>query len=76
MRIEPNVRKALESGFIINDDGYILTNEHVIKGATNIKVYLSGSEKPLDCKVVGSGFDLDLAVLKIDTEKELPYLSS
>jgi S1-C subfamily serine protease len=62
------------SGFIISKDGYILTNEHVVDGATNIEVQLSGSDKPVPAKLVGSDFELDLAVLKISGQNDLPTL--
>ncbi|SFF99059.1 Do/DeqQ family serine protease [Desulfotomaculum arcticum] len=75
MYSQPNIQKGMGSGFIISDDGYILTNEHVIDGATDIKVYLSDSENPLSAKVIGSDSELDLAVLKIDAGKKLPYIS-
>jgi S1-C subfamily serine protease len=54
------------TGFIINSNGYILTNEHVIDGADKIQVTLQGSSKALDAKVIKTDTDLDLAVLKID----------
>lgn len=68
-------RTGLGSGFIFSKDGYILTNEHVIDGADKIKVTVQGYEKPFDAKVVGSDYDLDLAILKIDAPKDLPYLN-
>lgn len=53
------------SGFIITNDGYIMTNAHVVDGANNIKVTLySGST--YDATVVGSDTDYDIAVLKIN----------
>lgn len=67
-------QQGLGSGFIINKDGYILTNEHVISKATAIKVYLSEQEEPLAARLVGSDTELDLAVLKVETDKNLPYL--
>lgn len=73
-KIEPDVRQGMGSGFIISDDGYVLTNEHVISGATEIKVYINDQEKPLTAKIIGSDAELDLAVLKISANKELPYL--
>ncbi|MGE5581924.1 MAG: S1C family serine protease [Bacillota bacterium] len=58
------------SGFIIRQDGYILTNEHVVKGAQNLKVTLQGGKK-FDGRVVGTDPQTDLAVVKIDA-KNLP----
>lgn len=73
-RVEPEVRKGMGSGFIISKDGYILTNEHVIDQASDIKVYLTGRENPLSARVVGKDFELDLAVLKVDAGNNLPYI--
>ncbi len=71
---EPQISQGLGSGFIISKDGYILTNEHVISGADEIKVYLTSSKDPYTAKVVGSDNELDLAVLKIDAGTDLPIL--
>jgi S1-C subfamily serine protease len=65
------------SGFFFNKDGYILTNEHVIADATELKVTVQGYNEPLTAKVVGSSYELDLAVLKVDSPdgKEFPALT-
>lgn len=73
-RQRQQLQQGLGSGFIINKDGYILTNEHVVSQATEIKVYLSGREEPLTATLVGSDAELDLAVLKVNANKDLPYL--
>jgi serine protease Do len=67
----PQTARSLGSGFIISDDGYILTNYHVIAGADEIKVKLSDSR---EFKAVLKGGDekLDLALLKIDAKDHLP----
>jgi len=62
------------SGFIISDDGYILTNEHVINKVSDISVSITGIDTPLKATVVGSDYNLDLAVLKVSAGKSLPYL--
>ena len=72
-RSQPNISSGMGSGFIISADGYILTNEHVISGASEIHITLSDKEEPLPAKVIGSDTELDLAVLKIDATK-LPFL--
>ncbi|WP_080836702.1 S1C family serine protease [Cohnella massiliensis] len=54
------------SGFFFDSTGYILTNEHVIEGATEIKVTVQGFEEPFTAELLGSSYDLDLAVLKIE----------
>jgi serine protease Do len=66
----PRQRKApqsLGSGFIISEDGYILTNFHVVKGAEQVLVRLN-DRRELDAKVVGSDERSDVALLKIDAE--------
>jgi serine protease Do len=65
---------ALGSGFIISKDGYILTNYHVVKKATTIKVTLLNTNEVYDAKIVGSDPKADIALIKIKAKKELPYL--
>jgi Do/DeqQ family serine protease len=64
---------SLGSGVIVRTDGYILTNHHVIDGADEIKVDLTGSRRTYSAKVVGSDPPSDLAVLKISAS-DLPVL--
>ena len=64
---------ALGSGVIVSDDGYILTNNHVVKGADEIKVILY-DKREFKGKVVGTDPRTDLAVVKIDA-RNLPTLS-
>lgn len=71
----PKQEEGLGSGFIISKDGYILTNEHVIDGASEISVTVTGFDKDLESKVVGADYDLDLALLKIDAGNDLPFLT-
>src|ERR1044071_2130435 len=58
-------RQAVGWGVIVSQDGYIVTNHHVIDGAEQIKVDLSDG-RSLDAKVIGSDRPSDLAVLKVD----------
>ena len=58
---------GLGSGVIISTDGYIVTNNHVIKGAEKLEVTLNNNEK-YTAKVIGSDADTDLALLKIDAK--------
>jgi Do/DeqQ family serine protease len=67
-------QQGLGSGFIFSEDGYILTNNHVIDGAERILVYLSSREEPYEAKLVGQAPDLDLAVIKITGDQSFPYL--
>jgi len=64
-------RQMLGSGFIITKDGYILTNEHVIEDASEIIVSLSDHKKDYKAKVIGKDKNLDIALIKIEPEKEL-----
>lgn len=70
---QPRYRRdaSLGSGFIINRDGYILTNDHVVRDAETIKVKLS-NDTVYSGKVVGSDPKTDIAVIKIDSKEPLP----
>lgn len=70
---QPQYRRetSLGSGFIINKEGYILTNDHVVKEAESIQVKLS-NEKVYNGKVIGEDAKTDLAVIKINTQESLP----
>ena len=64
---------SLGSGFIAKSDGYIITNNHVVEGAEDIVVTLSGNEKQYKGKVIGVDSRTDVAVIKIN-ETNLPTL--
>ena len=64
---------SLGSGVIVNPDGYILTNNHVIDGAKDVKVSL-GDKREFQARIVGTDAKTDIAVLKIDA-KDLPVLA-
>src|SRR3989338_8062747 len=66
-------RQSLGSGFIIDKDGYILTNNHVIERADKIKVTM-GNGKEYDAKVIGIDQKTDIALIKIDSKEELPIV--
>ncbi len=66
--------EASGSGFIVSSDGYIVTNNHVIDGATTVKVIIPGETEPIDAKVVGTDTSTDVAVLKVD-RTDLPYVT-
>lgn len=65
--------QALGSGFVIDGDGYIVTNNHVVKDATKVRVRMS-DEREFNATVVGSDEQTDLALLKIEA-KDLPRLA-
>lgn len=65
------------SGFIVDPKGFILTNEHVIRSATEIRVTLTdrnGKDKTYPGKVIGRDPNFDLAVVKLETNEALPFL--
>ncbi|WP_248930269.1 trypsin-like peptidase domain-containing protein [Paenibacillus hamazuiensis] len=65
---------GMGSGFIFEKSGYILTNEHVIDGADEIWVTVQGYDQPFKAKLLGNSYDLDLAALKIDGDKDFATL--
>jgi len=72
---EPDIEQSGGSGFLITDDGFIMTNYHVVESATKIRVNLSGDRRNYDAEVVGSDPSTDLALIKIRVDKKLPYLT-
>lgn len=68
---QPRVREGYGSGFIVTEDGYIITNEHVVHNAKEINVTINGFEDPLPAELVWAEYSLDLAILKVDVEKDL-----
>jgi len=65
--------KSLGSGFIISDDGYILTNHHVVSSADEILVRLT-DRREFKAKLIGSDKDSDIALIKIDAD-DLPTVT-
>ncbi len=65
--------RALGSGFIIDPDGFVVTNNHVIDKAEEITVTLNGGDH-YPAKIIGRDPKTDLAVLKIDSDELLPYV--
>jgi Do/DeqQ family serine protease len=60
------------SGVIISEDGYIVTNNHVIKDASEIEITLN-NKKSYVAKLIGTDSKMDIALLKIDATEKLPY---
>mgnify|MGYP006268672891 CR=1 FL=1 len=71
-RAPDQVQQGLGSGVVITADGYILTNNHVIDGADELKVSIGESTKKITAKVVGRDEMTDVAVLKIDASDLKP----
>ncbi|MDR2904929.1 MAG: Do family serine endopeptidase [Helicobacteraceae bacterium] len=66
------VERSLGSGVIISADGYIVTNNHVIEGASKVLVTLADSKEEYEAKIIGSDPKSDLAVIKIEAKKLRP----
>lgn len=60
------------SGVIISEDGYIVTNNHVINNASEIEITLN-NKKAYKAKLIGTDSQMDIALLKIDANEKLPY---
>ncbi|MEE9259168.1 MAG: Do family serine endopeptidase [Nitrospinaceae bacterium] len=65
-------RRSLGSGVIINSDGYVLTNEHVVARAVRIIVTLS-DKREFSARLIGADIKSDLAIIKIDSKEPLPF---
>lgn len=68
------VSQSLGSGVILSDDGYIVTNNHVIEGATRIRVTLN-DKREYPAQVIGADPTTDLAVIKIDSNNDIPVVA-
>jgi serine protease Do len=68
-----NQRRSLGSGVLINGEGFILTNEHVISKAAKIHVILSDKQE-FDASVIGADIKSDLAIIKVNSRNPLPYV--
>jgi S1-C subfamily serine protease len=63
---EPEGGSATGSGFVIDKEGHVLTNNHVVEGATSVSVTLGDSERSYEAEVVGNDPGTDIALLKVD----------
>jgi serine protease Do len=75
----PRRSSALGSGFVISEDGYIVTNNHVIEGADEIEIEFFPTPglptESLKATVVGTDPTTDIALLKVESETPLPYVA-
>jgi len=71
---EPTPRFGSGSGFIVTDDGYILTNNHVVEGADEVTVYFP-DRRYFTARIVGTDPFTDVAVIKVDATESLPHMS-
>src|SRR5206468_12665267 len=68
-------QQSLGTGFIIREDGLIITNNHVVDKADVVKVQLEERTKEsFDAKVIGTDAKTDVALIKIDAKKKLPFV--
>ena len=71
---QPRRSEALGSGFVISEDGYIVTNNHVIEGADEIEIEFFSGER-LEAKLIGTDPNTDIALLKVESDKPLPFVT-
>lgn len=70
----PRRSQALGSGFVISEDGYIVTNNHVIQGADEVMIeFFEGFE--LEAEIVGTDPNTDLALLKVESDEPLKFVT-
>ncbi len=72
-RRERYKQTSLGSGVVIRADGYILTNQHVVLRGSHVKVTFA-DDRDFDARLVGADSDSDLAVLKIDSDRQFPFI--
>jgi serine protease Do len=70
---EDRPRRAMGAGFIIHADGYVVTNAHVVEGATEVQVRMATGRR-LKGKVIGRDARVDLALIKVESAERLPTL--
>jgi serine protease Do len=71
-RQQSPIRSGLGSGFVLTEDGYIVTNNHVVDGSDELKVTIGNSGREYTAKVVGKDPQSDVALIKIDAKGLIP----
>lgn len=69
---QPREQVGTGSGVIISEDGYVVTNNHVIRGASEIDITLNDN-RTFPAKLIGTDSKMDIALLKIDADEKFPY---
>jgi len=70
---QERMERSLGSGVVISKDGYIVTNNHVVENAESIRVSFNDRET-YDAEIVGTDPQTDVALIKIDSDRDLPFL--
>ncbi|WP_323767880.1 Do family serine endopeptidase [Marinovum sp.] len=70
----PRRSSALGSGFVISEDGFVVTNNHVIEGADEILIEFFGGQE-LPAEVIGTDPKTDIALLKVEADQALPFVN-
>ncbi|WP_059438240.1 S1C family serine protease, partial [Anaeromyxobacter sp. PSR-1] len=73
-KLHDGPRRGIGSGFVIQRDGWVLTNAHVVEGADRVEVDLGGGVPRLPARVVGLDGESDVALLKVETPRPLPVV--
>jgi serine protease Do len=74
LKVPDMVQHGLGSGIVVTSDGYLLTNNHIVEGADDVKIAIGESNKRYDAKVVGTDSLTDVALLKIDANGLTPAI--
>ncbi|MDB4673751.1 Do family serine endopeptidase [Verrucomicrobiales bacterium] len=73
-KMQPRRSEGIGSGVIVSEDGYIITNNHVVSGADEVTVEFAGGRKRFVAEVIGTDPRTDIAVLKVKTDEKLPTI--
>jgi S1-C subfamily serine protease len=69
----PQTEEGSGSGWVLDQDGHVVTNHHVIEGSDVVSVTLAGADNPFSARIVGSDPQNDIAIIKIDAPRELLF---
>ncbi len=73
-KLHDGPRKGIGSGFVIQRDGWVLTNAHVVEGAQRVEVELGDGDARLPARVVGLDAESDVALLKVEPARPMPVI--